>query len=302
MQGSSSSSSATNGKKHKTNEILAKKIEAIRKQLASMTAQMDLTKQEAKDWKEKRDAAHRQTRDLRSQIGADRENRDSFNSKVSALKIQRDEARKSVREKIERIQRLRQKLSTLQDKKPRIDAESVRKEIEALEWKIQTSSLTLKEEAPLVSKANELELKLETHREIDVTRIEITGLQKEIDEANEEAGILHGKISELAEQSQSFHKRMTESLQKLKGLQDEADSYHQEFLKRVKDLETARKDHAEAETQLRALTSELSSREAVERKAEEKTTRQAVKKEVRKKLKKGEKLTFEEFKLVLEDE
>jgi uncharacterized coiled-coil DUF342 family protein len=135
-----------------------------------------------------------------------------------------------------------------------------------------------------------------------VLRIKITGLQKEINEANEEAGILHGKISDLAEQSQSYHKRMTESLQKLKGLQDEADSYHQEFLKRVKDLETARKDHAEAETQLKALTSELSSREAVERKAEEKTTRQAVKKEVRKKLKKGEKLTFEEFKLILEEE
>jgi uncharacterized coiled-coil DUF342 family protein len=302
MPESSSNDSTTIRSTPRTNEQLRGKIEEIRNQLASIRIQITNAEQEARHWKEKRDGAHEQTRNLRSQIESDRENRDSLNSQVSALKIQRNNTRDTVREKIERIQSLRQKLTMLQDNAPRIDVENLRREIKALEWKIQTSSLTLNEEAPLVNKVNALELQLEAQNEIDATRTEITEIQKEIDEANQEASILHGKISDLAEQSQGFHKKMTESLQQLNNLRDEANSYHQEFIQRVGNLEIARKDRAKAKTQLRTLNSELHSLETAEREAKESTTKEAVKKEAQKKLKKGKKLTFEEFKLVLDDD
>ena len=302
MPESSSNDSTTIRSTPRTNEQLRGKIEEIRNRLASIRIQITDAEQEARHWKEKRDGAHEQTRNLRSQIESDRENRDSLHSQVSALKIQRNETRDTVREKIERIQSLRQKLTKLQENAPRIDVENLRREIKALEWKIQTSSLTLNEEAPLVNKVNALELQLEAQNEIDATRTEITEIQKEIDEANQEASILHGKISDLAEQSQGFHKKMTESLQQLNNIRDEADSYHQEFIQRVNDLEIARKDRIKAKAQLRTLNSELHSRETAEREAKESTTKEAIKKEAQKKLKKGKKLTFEEFKLVLDDD
>ncbi len=302
MPASSSNNSITIRSEPRTNEQLLGKIQEIRVQLASLRIQITKSEQEAKHWKQKRDAAHEQTRNLRSQIELDRENRDSLNSQVSALKIQRNETRDQIREKIERIQSLRQQLAMLQENAPRIDVENLRREIKVLEWKIQTSSLTLEEEAPLINKVGELELQLETQNKIDMARVEIAELQEEIDEANQEASILHEKISDLAEQSQGFHKKMTESLQQLNNLRDEANSYHQEFIQRINDLEIARKDRAKAKTQLRTLNSELRSRETAERNAKESTTKEAVKKEAQKKLKKGEKLTFEEFKLVLDDD
>lgn len=278
------------------------KIRKLSQQLQSLRRQKYSLDEEAEQWAEKRNTVHKQIKDLRLEAAKTRDRRDVINAKVKTLKTRRDESRNIIKEKIEEIKRLKKKLQLLYVKRSRADINLIRKEKEDIEWKIQTSSLSLQEEKPLVEKANQFDIELETHRQFIDTKNQIENLRTQINAMNEEADLFHKSLKELADQSQELHGIMIENLNKAQNLQSEADEYHQEFLQSKQKPRKLHQECIEFEKRVEALKECLAETERKRKKEQQEKVRERLREEAVKKLEKGRKLSLDEFKLLAEDE
>ncbi|MCW3980750.1 MAG: hypothetical protein NWF11_04680 [Candidatus Bathyarchaeota archaeon] len=280
----------------------ALRIEKLSRQLTVLKKQRDSLNEEARLWTGKRDEIHKQIKDLRLEAANIRERRDETNTKVKALKIQRNLTRNLKKESIEEIKKLQEKYWTSAAKQPKRALEVLKKEIEKIEWTIQTSSLTLQEERPMIRRANELQKELKQYEQATGLRSKISELQESINTMNEEAEILHKQLSKLALQSQQFHDRMIETLKKTKELKMQADEYHRNFVSNRSKSQVVHGECLELESVIKELKrslNEIAEKSKLEQQSEK---RKKLKKQALKKMKEGDKLTFEEFKLVVEKE
>ncbi|UCE96934.1 MAG: hypothetical protein JSV51_04960 [Candidatus Bathyarchaeota archaeon] len=277
-------------------------VTKLSQQLRSLKVQLDSSNNEAKRWAEKRDAIHKQIRDLRLEAAKARKRRDSINAKVKILKTQRERMLGLRKEKKENSRLLLNKLILLNQKKPRQAASVLMEEKEKIEWAIQTTSLTLLEEKPLVERANQLEIKLKIYRQISVIKEKIAKSKEEIKEASEKADLYHAELSELAPLSQEIHEKMLGNIHKAEELQIEADLKHQNFLQHKQESEKILKQHIEVESKIRVLKKESAEAEESERMLRLENTRKKLRAEALRKLERGEKLTLDEFKLLAKEE
>lgn len=276
-------------------EELARKLKTPRHQRSSLNG-------EAEEWAEKRNAVHKQTKDLRLEARNIRERRDAINAKVKALKTKRDQVRATVKERIQETKQLKGKLSLLDRKKPRQTASALKKRKEEIEWKIQTTSLTLQEEKPLVQEANRLRIQLDTYQQIGDAREKFLELQSQIQSMNEEARLSHTQLLPLARQGEELHKKMMGYLSKAETLQLEADQHHQSFLQCKQKSQKLHEECVEVETKIEALRRAIAEAEEEEKMRKQEETRRKLKERALRKLKEGGKLTLEEFKLTAEEE
>jgi uncharacterized coiled-coil DUF342 family protein len=277
------------------------KILKLNKELESLREQRDSSDEETKQWMEKRDTINKQVKDLRLEASKVRERRDTINAKVKSLKTQRDQSRTLAKEKLETKKQLKEKLRLLNLKKPEKSADAIRKEKEEIEWTIQTTSLTLQEEKPLVKKATLLGSKLNIYQQMDAAKKKIFELQKEIETMEDEAKLSHTQLLELAQQSQELHDKMMETLEKAKTLQIEADKHHQNFLQSKQKSQKIHREYLRVSEEIKVLKKELGEEREKERNLQQEETRKKLRAEVQRKLEEGKKLTFEEFKLLSEE-
>ncbi len=253
-------------------------------------------------WADRRNALNKQIKDLRSEAASLRERRDSTNEKVKTLKQQRNQTRSVMQQNTERIKQLKEKLFLLHRKKPNKPPRTIKQEKDEIEWKIQTTSLTLQEEKPLVTKANQLKIQLDTHRQIIATKTQIAELQARMPPMNEKAEQFHTRLSELALQSQELHVKMNETRDKANSLHIEADKYHSKFVDYKEKSNQTRKEIGAIQRAMKNIQRKLDKVEEQEKLLQLKKTRSKMKADAIEKLRRGRKLSLEEFKLLGEDE
>lgn len=276
-------------------------MKKLSQELKSLREQRDFSNKEAEQWAEERDKIHKQIKDLRIEAATLRERRDEANAKVKTLKTQRNQTRALIKEKLEETKQIREKLQLLNMKKPRQPVDAIRKEKAGIEWKIQTTPLTLQEEKPFVRKANLLELQLSICQKINDAKEKIVKLRKEIREMNEGASLSHSQLSESARQSQELHEKMIKTLERTKILQTEADAHHQNFLQSKQKAQKMHREFLQVKKKIMVLEEESMKNKESEKMLRDEEAKRKLKAEVLKKLKEGKKLTFEEFKLISED-
>ncbi len=277
-------------------------IEKLSRQLAVLRKQRDSINEEAWSWASKRDGIHKRIKDLRLEAANIRERRDEINTKVRALKTQRDLTRTQKKEKIEEIKQHKEKHRILITTEPKRALGSLNKEIEEIEWTIQTTSLTLEEEKPLVKRANELHKEYDWYKRRADLRSRISELERSIKTMNEEAEIFHKQLTKLAFQSQQFHDRMIEILKKAKALKIQADEHHQNFVSNRSKSQVVHGECLELEAKIKTLKRSLKEITEKSRLEQQTEKRKRLKEEAVRKLKEGDKLTFEEFKLLVKKE
>jgi len=274
-------------------ESLKKKITELCQQLAPLREEHDKLNSEARKWAAKRNALHKQIKKLRAKAQELKQKRDELNTRVQELKTLRKEANKKRREKHAQILELREDIKAITEKKPSKRMENVRIEIEKLEWKIQTTSLTPKEEEILIDQIRPLETQLLVYKKLQKLRNNLTELRTEEKELESKAKTYHTELLEIAEQSQELHKEMMEALNEAGTLQSEADEAHQRFLEAN---QKARNLHQRIEP----LREELHRIEEENKARHEHELRKGLEERALEKLKRGEKLTWEEFKALAE--
>jgi uncharacterized coiled-coil DUF342 family protein len=284
-------------------------IAALSQQLDSLDKQADQAKAETLKLIEKRDKLNEQFKQLRMETRELKAERDTINEKVHALKSQRDETRTTIHEVIEEIKAAREKIAELKKKTPKRSHRDLKKELEDIEWKIQTTSLDLKEERELIENVKQLETQLSAYKKIEQQLKKIADLEQGLRKLDETGDKLHSELSALAQKSQETHQKMLAKIDEAKKIKTEADSLHQTYLQareNAKQLNEERRKLAEQKRKLQESQNQLYEAQRRQDDAARKTVEQALKEklesEAREKLQRGEKLSWDEFQLLAEDE
>jgi len=279
-----------------------KEIEELAQKLSELKTQREKLTEETRDWADKRDKTNERVKELRAEIAKVRDERDKLNEQVQDFKLQRNALREKIRERIKEIKELRQKREVVSEKKPLRSHQSLQKEVESIDWEIQTSLLTPQEEKELVEQVKQLETQLGIHKKYEHLVQKIHELQAEIRAIDAKGKLFHEKLTAIAQKSQELHKKMIDKIEESKKLKTEADSLYQLFLQAKEKTLLVQAEISKVLNQLKQAKGEIREEEEQEKRKSEESLREKLQAEAREKLKRGDKLTLEEFKLLNEDE
>ena len=174
---------------------------------------------------------HEQVRKSRDEINQIKTERDTLNEKVKLLKEQRDLIRAKATPIMEEVNVIDEKIAELRKNVPRVSQRELQEELDAIEWKISTTSLDLQEEKRLVGEVKELEIQLKGYKKIDKKNQKIKELLAQRKIIDDQADVFHKELTDLAKKSQELHATMMEKVNAVKKDRAEADSLHQAFVK-----------------------------------------------------------------------
>jgi uncharacterized coiled-coil DUF342 family protein len=291
-------------------------IDKIKKQIAEANNQI-------KKYVEKRNQLHEKVRKSREEITQMKTERDALNERVKVLKEQRNLVRAQAAPIMEAVKSIDEKIAEIKKNVPRVSQRELQEELDAVEWKISTTSMDLQEEKRLVGEVKELELQLKGYKKIDKKHQKIKELITQRKTIDAQADVFHQELTDLAKKSQDLHTQMVEKVNAVKKDRAEADSLHQAFIKAkeqnalwyeqikmlmdqsrgilvaTREFDLARRKEEDAKRQMeQAKWKEAQAQKAIK----EKEIKEKIGSEAKEKLNRGEKVNCEEFQLMLGDE
>jgi uncharacterized coiled-coil DUF342 family protein len=313
-----------------SNEQKTVRIEDIHQQIEKLKEQANTANAQITNHIEQRNQLNELVKKTHQEINELKVERDSLNEKVKVLKQQRDSVRVKANPIIEQIDSRKEKIAEYKKKIPRESQRDLQEELDAIEWKIQTTSLDLQEEKRLIENVKQLETLLSAYKKIDAQNKKIKDLVVQRKTIEDEADVFHNELTELAKKSQDLHSKMIEKVNAVKISRAQADGLHQAYIKTKEDIVQMYVKIAELTGQLRGLRTAMYEEEKLRRMAAQlayrerekaykereivakeqqlvvKEKQQAIKDklgaEAKEKLKKGEKLSWNEFQLALGDD
>jgi uncharacterized coiled-coil DUF342 family protein len=237
-----------------------------------------------------------------NQIQTLKEKRDQLNDFVKAQKNLLIEKRKNVHENREEIQQHQQLIrDTLFNVK--ISKDEAQNRVDDLDWKIQTNPTNIEEEKRITSEIKKLQIIIEKYSRVEANNKGIQLLYAEIDDLRKEIEMIGEQIKNAVNGSQIHHKEMIQRFQESNELKNHSDNAHRAYLGVKKNADDIRKKLSDKQEMLSKLEYELRKLNSIDKEVksekEEKRVSNIVTRTQRK-IKDGEKVTFDEFKLLLE--
>ena len=276
-------------------------VAAITQQLAALKEQANKANAETRIRIEKRDKLNAQFKKLRQGIYEHKNERDSLNEKVRTLKQQRDEARTKIRTGIEEIRAHSQKIKELQKKTPKASHQELQKELEDIEWKIQTTPLDLQEEKRLIQNVKQLETQLNVYKKIEQQTKKIDELRKELKTLETNADAFHQDLTVRAQKSQEIHANMLAKINESKNIKREADSLHNAYIRAKEQAKPLHEEIKRLTEHRKTLQDAIHEEDESRRKTVEQALKEKLESQARNKLQRGEKLSWDEFQLLADD-
>jgi uncharacterized coiled-coil DUF342 family protein len=276
-------------------------IEELTQQLHVLKQQRDTLEGEVSDYVKKRRKFNEQVKKMRAEIQDLRRKRDKLNEKVKDLKLERNAMTEEIHQRIEERKKLNQESQILANKRPVRSRQSLQNEFETVEWKIQTSSLTLPEERELIERVRNLEAQLIIYRRIEQATQRTKGLMNEIGTLKGESELRHKKLTEAALRSQEMHKSMLGKIEDAKEIKLKAGDLHNQFLEAKEKKTRLQESITEIRNKIKQLKNKIKKKELETRKRDEQALRETLEKKARSKLRSGKKLSWNEFQLLAEE-
>ena len=281
-------------------EEFERKIEELYQRFYSLKAERDDLNRKAQTWADKRDRLHKEIQELRLQIRDLRQRRDSLNEEVKRLKSLREAELKRRNEIFEEINKLREEKGKINARKPRKSRSYLKGEIERIEWRIQTEPLPLDVEKELIEKIRTLESQMEVYRRIERIENKISVLRREVERLKEAALNYRSRILEIATQSQEFHLKMIKKIEYLNELKLKADEMHKQYVENKEKVKAINIEIKKILMEIQEIRNLLNAKEEKERRQKQAELQKQTEEKALEKLQRGEKLTFDEFKILLE--
>jgi len=281
-------------------ETPEQRIEELYRRLNVLKAERDDLNKKAQTWAERRNRIHEEIRKIRLLIRDLKQRRDSLNKEVKHLKALRKVELERRDEILEEIRELRKERNRIAAGKPPRSQSYLENQIKRIEWKIQTEPLPLDAERKLIDQIKILEAQLEVYRRIGSINNKIAELRKEADKLKAEALNYRSRILEISAESQEFHLKMLKRIEEAKELKAKADEMHQRYAENKEKVKAINLEIKKTLGEIRSIRELLKSEEEKERRRRESDLQRQTEEKALEKLKRGEKLTFDEFKILLE--
>ncbi|MEM2128048.1 MAG: hypothetical protein QXS68_00815 [Candidatus Methanomethylicaceae archaeon] len=227
--------------------------------------------------------------------------RDEKNKLIAEKKLLRDQLHKEKNELSQKIKDLISKKRDLLSSLREGESDLLR-QLKEIDWKYQTTPLSLDDERRLLQRRSELEKKLMVFKRAKDMDQEINSLRASSEELRVKADTVHKEIISLAEESKVHHESMIKALEDCKPLSSELEQIKAEIASIKGAIESFKKELFELESRYKQAR-EFTMKQKIELLAEQ--TRQIINKRselaerASEKIKNGERLTFEEFAAML---
>ena len=248
---------------------------------------------------EKRDSLNAEVKRLSEEVKKLRTKRDELNTRVKQLKVKRDELRAKAAEKREALSKVLEQTQQMSEQLKGSVTE-LYKQINSLEWYIQTNPLAPKTERSIIAKISALEVDLAKHKGLRNVKDKLLQLRVEVSALRIQAQATHEELLRIAEESETIHNAMQDLVKTMVGKRKEADNAHTEFLETAqlrRDAVNELRGNLERIVQLRSKIGEA--RESPRLKGEK--LKSKYKEAATEKMRSGGKLSFEEFQALMED-
>jgi uncharacterized coiled-coil DUF342 family protein len=255
--------------------------------------------------KGERDRFNDSARELREEAKKHRDQRNEINEKVQNIKIKLEFHFEKLEKKLGKLNQFSEEIQTEIRSKPR--KSKIKDDLRRIEWEIMTTpTIDLKEkEDELISRANRLrkalgelnilekqeDKKIDILADIKVTEIEIREIRNQ--------------INNLSKQSQEHHEKMISLFEQADKEREKANEVHKRYIENVEKINTVNKKLDTIMPQIKALRKGLKIqdlRALEERKISIQSQLEVKRQESLRKLEKGEKLSFEELRLIYGEE
>lgn len=277
-------------------------LERISRQLSVLREQVDNANDGIRGYVEKREKLNEKFKKLRQVIHEFKKERDNLNAKVKTLKEQREKARTEIKTRIEDIKVHNEKIAELKNKTMRENRRDMQKEFDDIEWKIQTTPLDMREEKRLMDRVKQLETQLSVHKKIDQHIKGISERRREIASFEENADAVHKELTEIAEKSQDIHAKMMDKIVESKDIKAEADGLHSNYVQAKEQIRPIREEIKKLIEKKRKLQIAIRKEDDEKKKNVEQALRERLGSQAKEKLHRGEKLSLDEFKLLVDDD
>jgi uncharacterized coiled-coil DUF342 family protein len=207
---------------------LYKELGTLKTSHQELKDKIDTLKTEIEESIKKRDENNKQFKELLAQLKEAKEKRDEANKEVAAYKERRDEKRKELSKLKDELKSIKKELTDENGSSP--NPFKLQKRIDEMEWKLETSVLSLKEENKLITHIADMRKDLESTKLSKETRDQIKNLREQISELRKDIDAEHEKVVEFSQESAKYHERVTYYSQRASETKKVADKAHQDFL------------------------------------------------------------------------
>src|SRR5208283_3743261 len=250
---------------------------------------------------DERDGLNAEVKKLSDEVKKLKSQRDALNGRVKQLKMKRDELRTQAAEKRESLTKLLDQ-THLMSEQIKGSVSELYRQINSLEWYIQTNPLAPKTERNIIAKISILEHDLAKHKGLRNVKDKLVQLRVEVGALRIQAQATHAELMKIAEESEKVHKSMYELAKKLIERKKEADAKHARFLdlnQERREAVSKLRESLERIDQLRTKIGETKESQSPRLKGEK--VKSQYKEAATEKMRTGGKLSFEEFQALMED-
>jgi len=258
----------------------------------------------------KRNILNEQVKELIKTAKEEREQRDNCNEAIAKIKENKILLLKEVEGFEEQAKRLDHQLNGIQEKnvqpKRRSDlsARKIRRNIQELEWKIQTTSnLTIAEERDIVERIARLEQKFREVHETDVVARDLKTILSRINVLKARFRGLENELRSQARESRFHHKTMIQAFKNADILRKQADELHAQFLESKEQANSIHNEYLNYIREISHFRQEINKNKQKFRAAQDAQRREKIEEkteDARKKFEEGRKLSFEEFRTLID--
>ncbi len=277
-------------------------LSAVSQQIIALRDQINKTNTDIYKFIEKRDKLNEQSRAFRQEITDLKKERDRLNENVRTLKKQRDDLRVTMQPLIADIRAHSEKIRELKEKRSGAPRHELQKELDAIEWRIATTTLDLQEEKRLIEQVKHLEIQLNVYRKMEIHSHKISEIKAELNVLQEKANGFHEQLTADAKKSQELHSKMQLKFEEMRKASDEATTTHLMYLEAKSQILPAHEEIARLVEQKRLLQDAVREQSEVQKKSKEQGLKEKLGTQARDKLQRGEKLNWQEFQLLAGDD
>ncbi len=276
-------------------------LEAVGQKISSLLTYRSGLIKEIKNLHSKRRDLGGEIKNLSEKIRVTRESLNRGYSVFKDTRIIRSETLSKIREIRMKIRVIEEDLKKFEHNFPQGDSDTIAEKLKATDWKLQTEKLTRDEEKQLIEMVKDLELKLRLWKKAYATRQELYNLRGKMGKLKEKLDDIAVSKEEAEIDLQAGKERLASDLKARDQLFSEMDGLNEDISELERAI-TKTDEHLEELRQKRhEILTDVRQKEITLVKNKENELLKKAKGTAKEKLAKGEKLTFEELKLALEE-
>lgn len=281
------------------------KLDELEAQAAESRDKRNELYEKIKKIREERDRLNNTARATREQAHKHRDERDRVNAKVQEIKQNLGPLFEELDEKNQALAKADKLIK--EDYKGLPSKKKVQEALRQIEWEVMTTPTKemLGREDELIQRASKLRRTLDEFKGIEQKQDKKLDHLADKKAVEIEISALREEINKLAEQSQEHHERMILLYDQADKDQEKADQTHTKYVEKIQEVESIKEELNLIMSEIKAIRDGLKAHDNrldELRKMNTEQRAEALKQAALKKLESGEKLSFEDLKLIYGDE